>query len=148
MSRIATHSMSRHYVRVRSPFFRRLTSLTAIDQAPSRMPGAINGSSQRRCSYFSSQKYAFGSARRRIFFRWFGRFAFFEPFSSFHRLKGQNSSDIDQIVGNHAQSNPSFHAVIAPISTAIQTVSSFKHTDPAFASGSPSLGLPKPSLLL
>src|SRR5213592_3605923 len=98
---------------------------------------ALHGSVVVPASYFSSQKYAFGSARRRIFFRWFGRFAFFEPFSSFHRLKGQNSSDIDQIVGNHAQSNPSFHAVIAPISTTIQPMPSFQNTDSPFLAGPP-----------
>jgi len=68
--------------------------------------------------------------------------------SHFCRLKGQNSSDIDQIIRNHAQSNPSFHAVIASISTTIQTVSSFEHADPAFATCSPGLRSTKPSFLL
>jgi hypothetical protein len=61
---------------------------------------------------------------------------------------GQNSSDIDQIVRYHAQSNPSFHAAIAAVSTAIQTVTSFEHADPAFASRSPGLCPAKPSFLL
>ena len=71
-----------------------------------------------------------------------------ENSQTFCRLKRQNSSNIDQIVRDDAESNPSFHAVFTAIATAIQTVSSFKHTDPTFASRSPGLGLPEPSLLL
>src|ERR1051326_3078101 len=80
--------------------------------------------------------------------RWFPADSLFSIFLTFRRLKGQNSSDVDQIVGNHAQSDPSFHAVVAPISTPIQPVSSFEHTDPAFASSSPGLCLSEPSLFL
>src|SRR5207253_7775272 len=77
-----------------------------------------------------------------------GRFVFFPNFSTLRRLKGQNSSDVDQIIRNHAQSNPSLHAIIAAISTSIQTMPSFEHTDPAFATGSPCLSLTEPSRLL
>jgi hypothetical protein len=72
----------------------------------------------------------------------------FSPFSNFRRPKGQNSSDIDQIVGDHAQSDPSFHAIVAAIATAIQAMTTLEHTDPSFAPCPPSLRLSEPAFLL
>src|SRR5262245_11368861 len=80
--------------------------------------------------------------------RAFDRSAVFRSFSTFRGLKNQNSSDVDQVVRDYAQSNPSLHAIIAAISTAIQTVPSFEYTDPTFAAGPPRLSLAEPPLLL
>ena len=74
-------------------------------------------------SYFSSQKWAFGSACQRIPVRWLGRFAFFRSFSTFRRLKNQNSSDIDQIVGNHAK-------IVSLFETATQIIRKGKSAKP------------------
>jgi hypothetical protein len=85
-------------------------------------------------------------------FHWFafGRIfsIFSRPVSPFRRLKGQKSSDIDQVVRDYPQSNPLFHASVAAVPAAIQSMSSFKHTDPTLASGPPGLSFAKPSFLL
>jgi hypothetical protein len=73
---------------------------------------------------------------------------FLRSFSNLRRLRGQNSSDIDQIVGNNAQSNPSFHPIVAAVATPIQAVTSFEHADSPFASGAPSLRPSEPALFL
>ena len=49
-------------------------------------------------------------------------FAFFSSL----RLSGQNPTDIDQGIGDHAESNPSIHSVLTTITTPIQSVSLFK----------------------
>src|SRR5262249_61072204 len=52
--------------------------------------------------------------------------AVFGPVLTFCRLEGENSSDIDQIVGDHSQTDPAFHTVIATISTPIQAMASLE----------------------
>jgi hypothetical protein len=53
-------------------------------------------------SYFASQKQSFGSAHARTLVR---ADSLSSDFSTFCRLKSQNSSDIDQIVRDDAQFN-------------------------------------------
>src|SRR5215831_1113259 len=99
-------------------------------------------------SYFSAQNSVLDPARSAGSDRRFDRSAVFRSFSTCRGLLGQNSSDVDQIIGDYTQSNPSLHAIIAAISTAIQTVPSFEHADPTFAAGPPRLSLAEPPLLL
>ena len=64
------------------------------------------------------------------------------------RLGGENSPDVDEVVGDDAQSHPSTHTVMAAISTPIQSMSAFQYADSTFAAGSPLLTFSKPSGLL
>src|SRR5271168_4162455 len=64
------------------------------------------------------------------------------------RLDRQLKSDVDQIVGDHAHSHPSLHAILARIKTAVQSVPPLQHADSPLASSSPALAVLKPSLLL
>src|SRR5262245_53923757 len=63
-------------------------------------------------------------------------------------LKGQSPPKVDQIVGDHAESNPSIHSVLATIATPIQSVSPLQDADSTFTARLPLLGLSKPSRLL
>jgi len=52
--------------------------------------------------------------------------AIFAGFFIASRFCGENLPHIDQIVGNHAQSNPSAHAIQAPIPTRSNPCRRFK----------------------
>src|ERR1700730_14262323 len=56
--------------------------------------------------------------------------------------------DVDQIVGDHAEANPSVHAVDAMVATAAQAVTTFEHTDATFAADAPALAATEPVLAL
>src|SRR5438105_4413369 len=56
--------------------------------------------------------------------------------------------DVHQIVGDDAEADPSMHAVDAMVATAAQTVSTFEHTDAAFAPDAPPLSTAEPALTL
>ena len=63
-------------------------------------------------------------------------------------LFGQELADMNQIIRDHAPSNPSFHPVYASVTTPPQSLSSLENTDPPFASHPPALRSAKPTLLL
>src|SRR5258708_36518014 len=54
--------------------------------------------------------------------------------------------DVHQIVGDDAEADPAMHAVDAMVATAAQTMSTFEHTDAAFASDAPALPAAEPAL--
>src|SRR3972149_506939 len=57
-------------------------------------------------------------------------------------------ADVDQIVGDDAETDPPLHAVVTFIEAAVETVSSLEETDAPFRTGAPFLSLAKPALLL
>jgi len=60
----------------------------------------------------------------------------------------QAEPHVDEVIGDHAQSNPSPHAVLTAIATPVQSVPSLENADPAFASGAPALTLFERALFL
>ena len=58
------------------------------------------------------------------------------------------SRDGDQVVRNDAEPDPSRRAVHTSITTALQSMASLEHTDPALASDAPALAAAKPALAL
>ena len=57
-------------------------------------------------------------------------------------------SDVNKIVGDHAEPDPLLHSVVALVSATIETVSPLDHTDAPFASGTPFLADAEPAFLL
>src|SRR5438093_9345456 len=57
-------------------------------------------------------------------------------------------SDIDQVIGEDAEPDPSLHSLRAPIQTAPQSMPPLEHTDASFASGPPRLRFLEPPALL
>src|SRR3954462_7007083 len=55
---------------------------------------------------------------------------------------------VDQIVGDHPQTNPALPAFLPAIQTPIPSVPSFENADPSFAASSPALTLFEPALFL
>ena len=64
------------------------------------------------------------------------------------RVRRQMPPDVDQVVCDHAQSDPPSHAQESVIATARQSMAAFENTDPSFTSGPPLLPLLEPTLLL
>lgn len=61
----------------------------------------------------------------------------------------QAEPHVDEVIGDHAQSNPSPHATLTAIATPAQSVPSLENADPAFASGAPALTfLERPCFLM
>src|ERR1700730_15595914 len=54
----------------------------------------------------------------------------------------------DQVVANRPQAYPNFHAVVAFVAAAVQSMAPLEHANPTFASGSPLLPLLEPACLL
>src|SRR5262249_27851032 len=81
-----------------------------------------------------------GSGRRSI--------AILAGLFSFSRFGGENLTDVDQIVGDHTQSDPSFNAILTAIPAPIQSMPAFQNTDSTFAACSPLLTPSKPASLL
>src|SRR6476646_2088022 len=63
-------------------------------------------------------------------------------------LLGQVSADVDEIVGDHAPSDPAPDAVPPSIQRSPQPMSPFENTDAPFAAGTPFLKLLEPALFL
>ncbi len=64
------------------------------------------------------------------------------------RPAGQDPAEVDEVVGDDAESDPAFHTRLFFIAAAIQSVTALQHTDAAFAPGAPFLRLLEPALLL
>src|SRR3982074_1128275 len=58
------------------------------------------------------------------------------------------AANIDDVVGNDAETDPALHSSFALVATAVEPVSPFDHADAALASGAPLLAVTKPTLLL
>src|SRR5262249_42214789 len=56
--------------------------------------------------------------------------------------------DVHQIVGDNAEAHPAVHAVFAMVTTAVESMSAFQYTDPAFAADAPPLSPTEPALAL
>src|SRR5882762_9287963 len=54
---------------------------------------------------------------------------------------GHGATDVDQVVGDDAQADPTLHAVGSFVAGSVQSVTSFQEADPALAPGSPPLGM-------
>jgi hypothetical protein len=57
-------------------------------------------------------------------------------------------SDVDEVVGDHAESDPPPHPLESVIAAARQSMASFEDTDPSLTSSPPLLPLLEPTLLL
>src|ERR1700730_17008511 len=72
--------------------------------------------------------------------------------SSTARLLRCNSqgcaADVDEVVGDHAETNPALHAGVAFVATAVETMSAFDDADAALTAGAPFLALAEPALFL
>src|SRR2546426_11987908 len=64
------------------------------------------------------------------------------------RLRGWGAGQRQQVIGEHSQSHPTFHAGRAAIAAAREPVPSLQSTDAPFASRAPAQGPPVPALLL
>jgi hypothetical protein len=57
-------------------------------------------------------------------------------------------ADVDEIVADHAEPDPTLHAIFALVSAAIETVPALGHADAALTTGPPFLAVAEPTLLL
>jgi hypothetical protein len=62
-------------------------------------------------------------------------------------LSAHHLADVDEIVGDHAESDPTLHSIVALISTAIEAIAPLDHADASFASGAPFLAVAEASVL-
>src|SRR5207247_3670952 len=60
----------------------------------------------------------------------------------------QNSSHVDECVGDHPESDPPVHPFLTPIPAAVQPVPPLEHADPALTARPPFLPLAEPAFLL
>ena len=93
--------------------------------------------STERCSIFGISRYSVFVFRPRGLRLW-------SPLA----LLGQKFAHVNQIIRNHAPPDPSFHPIHPSVTTPPQPMPSLENTDPPFASHSPTLCPPKPTLLL
>ena len=63
-------------------------------------------------------------------------------------LPGEGSTDIDQVISDHAESYPSFHPGVSFVEASTQSVPAFEYADSSFTTGSPLLSFAEPALLL
>ena len=60
----------------------------------------------------------------------------------------QDTADVDEVVGNDAEANPSLHSIEALVSAWAETVSPLGDADPPLGSSSPFLAVAEPALPL
>src|ERR1700757_3303049 len=58
------------------------------------------------------------------------------------------AADVDEIIGDHAEPDPTLHSIFAFVATAVEAVSPLAHADAALAAGPPFLAVPEPALPL
>src|SRR5246127_2846186 len=58
------------------------------------------------------------------------------------------AADVDEIIGDHAEPDPTLHSIFAFVPTAVEAVSPLAHADAALAAGPPFLAVAEPALLL
>jgi hypothetical protein len=54
---------------------------------------------------------------------------------------GHDAADVDEIISDHAEADPTLHSGIAPVAAAIETASPLDHADATLASGAPFLAV-------
>ena len=64
------------------------------------------------------------------------------------RLLGQVGTDMNEVVGDHAQADPSLYSAISPVDAAPKTMSALQNADASLTTGSPFLSGFEPALLL
>src|SRR5215468_8022261 len=64
------------------------------------------------------------------------------------RFLTDDATNIHEIIGDHAESDPTLHSIFAFVATAVEPVSPLRHADAALASGPPFLAVAEPALLL
>ena len=64
------------------------------------------------------------------------------------RFLTDDATNIDKIIGDHTESDPTLHPVFAFVATAVEPVSPLRHADAALTSGTPFLTVAEPALLL
>lgn len=60
----------------------------------------------------------------------------------------QNRAYVDEVIGEHAQSDPSLHSALAPVDAAPKTMPPLEDTDAALAARPSSLSFFEPAFLL
>ena len=60
----------------------------------------------------------------------------------------QSSTYVDEVVGDHAESDPALHADLASVAATVEPVPPLDHTDAPLASGPPFLAIAEPAFLL
>src|SRR5215471_14505971 len=63
------------------------------------------------------------------------------------RFLTYGATNIDEIIGDHAESDPALHSVFAFVPTTVEPVSPLGHADAALAAGPPILAVTEPALL-
>src|SRR6266436_10111530 len=58
------------------------------------------------------------------------------------------AADVDEVVGDHTEPDPTPHSIFALVSAAVEPVSPLDHADTSLASGPPFLAVAEPALLL
>ena len=58
------------------------------------------------------------------------------------------TADVDDVVGDHAEPDPTLHSGVALVSAAVETVPPLGHADASFAAGPPLLAVAEPALPL
>jgi hypothetical protein len=64
------------------------------------------------------------------------------------RLVFHDATDVDDVVGDDAETHPAVHSDGALVSAAVEAVSPFDDADASLASGAPFLAVTKPALSL
>src|SRR5947208_7117024 len=64
------------------------------------------------------------------------------------RLLLHGATDVDDIVGDHTESDPAVHADITFVAAAVETVATLDHTDASLTSDAPLLSVAEPALPL
>ena len=60
----------------------------------------------------------------------------------------QSSTNVDEVIGDHAEPNPALHADLASVTATVEPVPSLDHTDASFASGAPLLAIARGAPML
>src|SRR6516165_3606460 len=64
------------------------------------------------------------------------------------RPSGDQNGEVDEVIGDDRKANPAFHAVVATIAAALEAMPTLADADASLASGTPSLSVAEPTLLL
>jgi hypothetical protein len=101
-------------------------------------------SNSNSTSYFPAQKSIFGKG---LVFQG-GPAVWGERTGRRGILPGEGSTDIDQVISDHAESYPSFHPGVSFVTASTQSVPAFEYADSSFTTSSPLLSFAEPALFL
>jgi hypothetical protein len=74
--------------------------------------------------------------------------AFYQGPPGSSALQGQATTNLDHVVGDHAESHPAFYAAEPAIPGATESVATLEYADASLTSGPPPLARAEPTLLL